>query len=81
MWCYLQYCIQYAQTVCYSVQNYGKIVLKSAINNLARCLQENNPEVNYSPTRISGGCVSRGNIVQHTKRDENRYLEREEEIA
>jgi len=29
-----------------------------------------NPEVNYSPTRISGGNVSRGNIAQHTKRDD-----------
>jgi len=38
---------------------------------------QNNPEVNYSPTRISGGggVVSRGNIAQNTKRDENRYME------
>ena len=25
---------------------------------------------------LSGGSVSRGNIMQHSKRDENRYLER-----
>jgi len=38
--------------------------------------RQNNPEVNYSPTRISGGgSVSRGSIVQEAKRDENRDLE------
>jgi len=45
----------------------------------AGCLlwRQNNPEVNYSPTPISGGgSVSRENIAQHTKKDENRYLER-----
>ena len=33
--------------------------------------RQNNPEVNYSPTRISegGGSVSRGSIAQHTKRN------------
>jgi len=43
----------------------------------AGCLlwRQNNPEVNYSTTRISGrgGNVSRGNIAQHTKRDEMRW--------
>ena len=37
--------------------------------------RQKNPEVNYSPTRISGGSVSRGSIVQQAKRDENRDLE------
>ena len=32
--------------------------------------RQNNPEVNYSPTRIS-----RGSIAQQAKRDENRDLE------
>jgi len=30
--------------------------------------RQNNPEVNYSPTRISGGSVSRGSIAQRVKR-------------
>jgi len=35
-------------------------------NTYARCFlwRQNNPEVNYSPTRISGGSVSRGGITQ-----------------
>ena len=38
--------------------------------------RQNNPEVNYSPTRISGGgVVSRGGIAQNSKGDEIRYLE------
>ena len=32
--------------------------------------RQNNSEVNYSPTQISGGGVSRGNIAQQAKRDE-----------
>jgi len=44
----------------------------------AGCLlwRQNNPEVNYSLLGSPEGSVSRGNIAQHTKRDENRYLER-----
>jgi len=40
--------------------------------------RQNNPEVNYSTTRISGGggggSVSRVSIAQQAKRDENREL-------
>ena len=37
--------------------------------------RQNNPEVNYSPTRISGGgSVSRGKIAQQAKRNENRDM-------
>jgi len=34
-------------------------------------LETNNPEINYSPTRISGGggSVSMGNIAQQAKRE------------
>jgi len=39
MWCYMQYCIQDAQTVSYLIQNDGKIVLESVINSFASCLQ------------------------------------------
>ena len=40
-------------------------------------LEQNNTEVNYYPTQISGeGCsVSTGNIAQHTRKNENKYLE------
>ena len=37
--------------------------------------RQNNLEVNYSPTRISWGRVSRGSMAENTKGDENRHLE------
>ena len=44
-----------------------KILLRN-IHKARRFLwRQNNPEVNYSPTRISGGSVSRGNIMQQEK--------------
>jgi hypothetical protein len=39
MWCYMQHVIEYAQTVSYIIQNDGKSVLESVINNLAGFLQ------------------------------------------
>jgi hypothetical protein len=46
-------------------------------NTYARCFlwRQNNPEVNYSPTRISGGSVSRGGITQQAGTSTENKLE------
>ena len=43
-----------------------------------KILWENSPEVNYSPNRISGGSVSRGNVMQALQQEK---VGRSEETA